>query len=537
MTTDKTTGPSPTAPEAPEAAAATAAAEASHASKNNIPLVFASLMLGMLLVSLGQTIFATALPTVVGELGGVDQMSWVITAFLLAQTIGLPIYGKLGDQVGRKPLFIFALSMYLIGSVVGALGQSIWVIIIARAIQGLGGGGMMVLSQAIIADIIPARQRGKYMGLMGSVFGLSSVLGPLLGGFFTDGPGWRWALWFNVPLALVAIVIAVFAMHLPARGDGKARLDVWGTVFMAGFATCLILFLSWGGKDYEWGSATIIGLIVATVVCAVLFVLAELRAKEPLIPMALFANRNFVLCTLAGLVIGVVMLGTLSYMPTYIQMVHGMSPTKAGLMMIPMILGMMPTSIVVGIIVSRTGRYKWYPVVGMFITAVGLFLLGGLQTHDSLLHLGLVLFVFGFGLGCAMQILVLMVQNAFPVSMVGTATASNNFFRQIGMSVGSAVVGSVFTSRLQTMMGERVPAAMQEMGPEAAPYADSFSSSGSHSITPDMVSHLPGALHEAVITSYNDALVPIFTVLIPLAVVAGVVLLFTRQDKLKDTVE
>lgn len=505
--------------------------------KNNIPLVFASLMLGMLLVSLGQTIFATALPTVVGELGGVNQMSWVITAFLLAQTIGLPLYGKLGDQIGRKPLFIFALSMYLVGSVIGALGQTIWVVIVARAIQGLGGGGMMVLSQAIIADIIPARQRGKYMGLIGSVFGLSSVLGPLLGGFFTDGPGWRWALWFNVPLALVAIAIAAFAMKLPARGGGKAKLDIWGTVFMAGFATCLILFLSWGGKDYEWGSATIIGLIIATAVCAVLFVVAELKADEPLIPMTLFANRNFVLCTLAGLVIGVIMLGTLSYMPTYIQMVHGMSPTAAGLMMIPMVLGMMPTSIIVGIIVSRTGSYKWYPVVGMFITAVGLFLLGGLHAGDSLVHLGIVLFVFGFGLGCAMQILVLMVQNTFPVSMVGTATASNNFFRQIGMSIGSAVVGSVFTSRLQTMMGERVPEAAAQMGDEASGYTDSLSGAGADSITPDLVNNLPGALHDAVTGSYNDALVPIFTVLIPFAVVAGVVLIFTREEKLKETVE
>ena len=296
-------------------------APATPAPKNNVPLVFVSLMLGMLLVSLGQTIFATALPTVVGELGGVDQMSWVITAFLLAQAIGLPIYGKLGDQIGRKPLFIFALSMYLVGSVIGALGQSIWVIIAARAIQGLGGGGMMVLSQAIIADIVPARQRGKYMGLIGSVFGFSSVLGPLLGGFFTDGPGWRWALWFNVPLALVAIIIAATSMRLPARGSGHARLDVWGTVFMAGFATTLILAITWGGKDYAWDSPTIIGLLIATVVCAVLFVLVELKADQPLIPMDLFRNRNFVLCTLAGLVIGVVMLGALSYMPTYIQMV------------------------------------------------------------------------------------------------------------------------------------------------------------------------------------------------------------------------
>ena len=506
-------------------------------AKNNVPLVLTSLMLGMLLVSLGQTIFATALPTVVGELGGVDQMSWVITAFLLAQTIGLPIYGKLGDQVGRKPLFIFALSMYLIGSVVGAVGQNIWTIIIARAIQGLGGGGMMVLSQAIIADIVPARQRGKYMGLIGSVFGFSSVLGPLLGGFFTDGPGWRWALWFNVPLAVIAIAIAAIAMHLPARGSGHAKLDIWGTVFMAGFATTLILALTWGGKDYEWGSGMIIGLIIAALVCAALFVVAELKADAPLIPMELFVNRNFVLCTLAGLAIGVVMLGTLSYMPTYIQMVHGMTPTKAGLMMIPMVLGMMPTSIILGFVVSRTGRYKWYPVAGMFITAVGLFLLGGLETHDGLLHLGIVLYVFGFGIGCAMQLLVLMVQNAFPVSMVGTATASNNFFRQIGMSSGSAIVGSVFTSRLSDNMGDRVPEALQKMGPDAAQYTDTFSGSGSSSITPDLVNTLPGILHEAVITSYNDALVPIFTALCPLAVVAGAILFFTRQERLKETIE
>ncbi|AGP31212.1 MDR family MFS transporter [Corynebacterium terpenotabidum] len=504
-------------------------------TKNNIPLVFSALMLGMLLVSLGQTIFATALPTVVGELGGTNQQSWVITAFLLAQTIGLPIYGKLGDQVGRKPLFLFGLSTYLVGSVVGALAPNIWVIIVARAIQGIGGGGMMVLSQAIIADVIPARQRGKYMGAMGAVFGLSSVLGPLLGGLFTDGPGWRWALWFNVPVAVVAIAIAVFALHVPARGAG-AKLDLWGTLFMAGFSTCLILFITWGGKDYAWGSATIIGLIIATVVCAILFVIAESKADAPIIPLELFRSRNFVLCTVASVIVGVLLMGALAYMPTYIQMVHGMTPTKAGLMMIPMVLGMVPTSIGVGVIVSRTGRYKWYPVTGMIISTVGLFFMGGLETHDSLLHLSLVLFVFGVGLGLSMQILVLIVQNAFPVSMVGTATASNNFFRQIGMSVGSAVVGSVFTSRLQDTMGDRVPSALQQLGDQAEKYMSLFSGEN-HSLTPGIVSQLPGALHEAVMTSYNDALVPIFTVLAPFAVVAALILIFTREEKLKETVE
>jgi MFS family permease len=243
-----------------------------------------------------------------------------------------------------------------------------------------------------------------------------------------------------------------------------------------------------------------------------------------------------VLCSASGIIIGVVMLGTLAYMPTYIQMVHGMSPTKAGLMMIPMVLGMLPTSIIVGIVVSRTGRYKWYPVIGMLITAVGLFLLGGFETHDGLVHLGLVLYVFGFGIGMAMQLLVLMVQNSFPVTMVGTATASNNFFRQIGMSVGSAVVGSVFTSRLQDNMADRVPGALQSLGDKAAEYTAIFSGEN-HSLTPALVDSLPGPLHEAIITSYNDGLVPIFTVLVPFALVAAAILFFTREEKLKETVE
>ncbi|WP_313502911.1 MDR family MFS transporter [Corynebacterium variabile] len=519
----------------PQTASTATADTVAVAAKNNVPVVFSALMLGMLLVSLGQTIFSTALPTVVGELGGTDQQSWVITSFLLAQTIGLPIYGKLGDQIGRKPLFIFALSTYLVGSVVGALAPNIWIIIVARAIQGIGGGGMMVLSQAIIADVVPARERGKYMGMMGAVFGLSSVLGPLLGGVFTDGPGWRWALWFNVPIALIAIAISLFALHVPKRGEG-AKLDIWGTLFMAGFATCLILFITWGGKDYAWGSATIIGLIIATVICAALFVFAESKAAAPIIPLELFKNRNFVLCSTAGIVIGIVMLGTLAYMPTYIQMVHGMSPTKAGLMMIPMVLGMLPTSIIVGIVVSRTGQYKWYPVIGMVVAAAGLFLLGGLETHDGLVHLGLTLYVFGFGIGMAMQILVLMVQNSFPVTMVGTATASNNFFRQIGMSVGSAVVGSVFTSRLQDNMGDRVPGALQSLGDKAAEFTAMFSGEN-HSLTPALVDTLPGPLHEAIITSYNDGLVPIFTVLVPFALVGAAILFFTREEKLKETVE
>ncbi|MDV8000500.1 MDR family MFS transporter [Rhodococcus sp. IEGM 1408] len=521
-TTVRTTDTRDTAPPAPP--------------MHNVPLVFSSLLLGMLIVSLGQMIFATALPTIVADLGGVDKMSWVITAYLLTMTIGLPVYGKLGDQIGRKPLFVAAILIFLAGSVLGALAWNIDVLIAARAVQGLGGGGLMVLSQAIVADVVPARQRGRYMGIMGSVFGLSSVLGPLLGGFFTEGPGWRWALWFNLPICLLALGVAVLSLRLPNRGAGR-QTDWPGTALMVIGTSSLILAASWGGNRYAWTDPMVLGLGALFLVCAVAFVLVERRSPHPLIPMTLFAERNFTLSTAAGLLIGVAMFGCMAYLPTYIQMVHGLSPTAAGMMMIPMMVGMMGTSIVVGNIVSRTGRYKWYPVVGTVIMAVGLWFIGSLRAHDTLVHLGVVIFVFGFGLGLCMQLLVLIVQNSFPVSMVGTATASNNFFRQIGGTLGSAIVGSLFVSRLADLMGEKVPAAAAAMGPEGAAAAGAITGgSGSNSMSPDVLAGLPGPLHEAIVASYNDALVPIYHFVVPLVVLATIFLLFLREDELKETV-
>lgn len=521
-----------------DTAAATAPATEDEApAGHNVPLVFASLVLGMLIVSLGQMIFATALPTVVADLGGVDKMSWVITVYLLTMTIGLPVYGKLGDQLGRKPLFIVAILLFLVGSVVGALAAHIDVLIVARAIQGLGGGGLMVLSQAIVADVVPARRRGRYMGVMGAVFGLSSVLGPLLGGFFTAGPGWRWALWFNVPVCLLALGVAVIYLHLPRHGS-RARTDWAGMLFMAVGTSSLILASTWGGHRYEWASPQILGLLAAFVLCAALFVLVERRAADPLIPMSLFSERNFTLTTLAGLGIGIAMFGCVAYMPTYIQMVHGLDPTQAGLMMTPMMVGMMGTSIVVGNVVSRTGRYKWYPVTGTVIMAIGLWFIGSLRATDSITHLGVVLFVFGFGLGLSMQILVLIVQNAFPIRMVGTATASNNFFRQIGATMGSAVVGSMFVARLADNMSSRLPAAIASLGPEGAPLAERFAhgNGGANTLSPDLLSHLPAQAHEAITGAYNDALVPIYHLVVPLVLAATVILLFVREDALKETI-
>ena len=505
---------------------------------HNVPLVFSSLLLGMLIVSLGQMIFSTALPTIVADLGGVDKMSWVITIYLLTMTIGLPVYGKLGDQIGRKPLFVTAILLFLAGSLLGALSWNIDVLIVSRAIQGLGGGGLMVLSQAIVADVVPARQRGKYMGVMGAVFGLSSVLGPLLGGFFTEGPGWRWGLWFNLPICVLALGVAVVFLRLPNRGGGR-QTDWPGTILMATGTTALILAASWGGNRYEWTHPMVLGLGVLFLVCAVAFVLVEIRSPHPLIPMTLFAERNYTLSTAGGLLVGVAMFGCIAYLPTYIQMVHGLGPTAAGLMMTPMMAGMMGTSIVVGNIVSRTGRYKWYPVVGTVIMAVGLWLIGSLQADDSLVHLGVVLFIFGFGLGLSMQLLVLIVQNAFPVSMVGTATASNNFFRQIGGTLGSAIVGSLFASRLAEMMGERIPAAAASMGPEGAEVAGRFAdgSGAANSMSPEILAALPGPIHDAIMSSYNDALVPIYHMVVPMILLATVLLLFIREDKLKDAID
>nr|WP_246394989.1 MDR family MFS transporter [Corynebacterium anserum] len=504
--------------------------------KNNVPVVVTCLMLGMLLSSLGQMIFSTALPTVVGELGGASHMSWVITAFMLTMTIGMPVYGKLGDQVGRKPLYLGAIVLFLIGSVVGALSQNMATMIAARAIQGLGGGGLMVLSQAIMADVVTARDRGKYMGLMGGIFGLSSILGPLLGGFFTDGPGWRWALWFNIPLGLITLAIATFALKLPRR-HGQATLDLWGTVTMAIATTCLILTVTWGGRDYAWDSTVILSLIATTIVTGAVFVFIELRHANPLIPMTLFTRRNFSLTTVSGIIMGVAMFGTLSYLPTYIQMVHNLSPTEAGLMMIPMMVGMIFTSTVVGQAVSRSGKYKWYPVIGMVIMSVGLFFIGQLHAHDTLVHLGVVEFVIGIGLGMTAQTLVLIVQNTFPLRMVGTATASNNFFRQIGGALGAAIVGSLFMHRVTDELQQNLPGAIKQLGPEGAKYAEMFSHGGTGSLTPALVQQIPDALREVIINGYNDALVPILGSIAPLAIIAAIVLAFVRHERLKTTLE
>lgn len=497
----------------------------SHESRRGLILLFVGLMLAMLLASLSQTVLSAAMPTMVGELNGVDLMLWVMTAYILASTIMMPIYGKVGDLIGRKGLLLFAISAFMVGSVLGGLAGDMHMLIIARVVQGIGGGGLMILSQAIIADVVPARERGKYMGVMGAVFAVSSVAGPLLGGWFTEGIGWRWTFWINIPLGLLALAASIAFLHLPKHDvTVKPRIDVLGMALLAAATTCLVLVASWGGSTYDWDSLTIILLIAGTVIAGGLFVWVELRTPEPIIPMSLFRERNFVLTTSAGLLTGVAMFGVLGYLPTYLQMTFGEDATAAGLLMIPMMGALLITSVVTGALVTRYGRYKWMPMAGSLLVALGLLLLSSMTPETALWVFCSYLAVMGMGLGMSMQILVLIVQNTFHIRMVGTATASNNYFRQIGATLGSAFVGSLFATRLFDLLGERLPA------------AGSLAGGGAHSLTPDAVKHLPDPIRIIIDQAYNDALTPLFLWMVPLALAAFVLLAFLKEVPLATTI-
>ena len=490
--------------------------EAKQESKNRIRAMFLGLVIVMLMSSLNQTILAPSLPTIVGELHGVERMSWVITIFILLSTITMPVYGKLSDQFGRKPFLIFAIVAFMAGSVVGALAQDMNWLIFARALQGLGGGGLMILSQAVIADVIPPRDRGRYMGIIGGVFAFSSVAGPLIGGWITEGPGWRWAFWLNLPLAILSILAVIFLLpHRPFRDREKHSIDYLGSLILMAGTSALVLATIWGGNQYEWTSPEIIGLLVFSVVAA------------PVMPMYLFKNRNFLLTLGASLALGVAMFGAVEYIPTYLQMALGVSATVAGLLMIPMMGVMLVVSIVTGRVVSKSGRYKRYVTSGTAIVALGLFLLSTVNVETPTWLFCTYLAVMGAGLGMSMQFLTLIVQNAFPVRVVGTATAANNFFRQVGATVGASLVGGLFTSRLTSLISERMPQqALQSSGGHA-----------SSSLTPELVASLPEPVHGIIVNAYNDALIPLFLYLVPLGLVSTLLLLFIREDALATTLE
>ncbi|MFE2239311.1 DHA2 family efflux MFS transporter permease subunit [Streptomyces virginiae] len=493
-------------------------------SAREVLVPIGALLLGLLIAALDQTIVSTALPTIVSDLGGMAHLSWVVTAYMLAATAATPLWGKLGDQYGRKKLFQYAIVLFLIGSALCGLAQDMPQLIGFRALQGLGGGGLIVLSMAIVGDIVPPRERGRYQGLFGGVFGATSVLGPLLGGLFVDNLSWRWVFYINLPIGLVALVVIAAALHIPAR-PSKHTIDYLGTFLIACVATCLVLVASLGAT-WGWGSARIIGVAVLGVLLLAAFLLVERKAAEPVLPLGLFRIRTFTLCSAISFVVGFAMFGAMVYLPTFLQIVQGVSPTMSGVHMLPMVIGMLISSTASGQIVSRTGRWKVFPLAGTAVTAIGLLLLHQLHRTSSTWEMSLYFFVFGAGLGLVMQVLVLVVQNAVSYADLGVATSGATFFRSIGASFGVAIFGTVFTNQLAdklaaSLAGVTLPADAGIPQLEADPRA---------------IGSLPADLRPRVLDAYATAITDVFLYAVPVVLIAFVLACFLKEDKLRASV-
>lgn len=496
-----------------------------HFSRREVRLVFSGLLLAFLTAALNQTIVATALPTIVGDLGGLRQISWVVIAYLLGSTVSTPLWGKLGDLYGRRPFFLASMLIFLAGSALSGLSQNMLELIVFRAIQGLGGGGLLVIAQAIVGDVVSPRERGRYMGILGAAFGASSVAGPLLGGFLVESLSWRWVFFANLPIGTLALIVTAITLRLP-RSHAHHQIDYLGTALLAAGASCLVLLTSLGGTEYPWGSPQIIGLGVAGVVLVIAFIFAERRAAEPVVPLSLFGNRVFTVTSAMGFIIGFALFGTITYLPTFLQAVGGSNPTVSGLELLPMTFSLLLSSIVSGQLISRWGRYKVFPIVGTALMSVGLFLFSRMDANTVVITQSLYMLAVGLGLGMVMQVLVLAVQNAVDYQDLGAATSAATFFRSLGGSFGVALFGAIFNGQLSYNLQRYLPAGGARGVDAGVVQAD-----------PAQLQQLPAPVYEDLVQAFAASLDAVFLSAVPFALLAFALSWLLKEVPLRKTVE
>jgi EmrB/QacA subfamily drug resistance transporter len=502
----------------------TAALPAARLSHRQVLIIFSGLVLGMLLSALDQTIVATALPTIVGDLGGLNKLSWVVTAYLLTSTASVPLYGKIGDLYGRKLVFQFAIGVFLVGSALCGLSQNMVQLIAFRALQGIGGGGIIVTAQAIMGDVVSPRERGRYQGYMGGVFAMASVAGPLLGGFFTDSISWRWIFYINLPLGVLALIVTSIVLDLPRR-RAEHQIDYLGSTLIVAEVSCLLLVTVWGGTQYPWRSVQIVGLSLASVALVIGFIWQERRAAEPILPLRLFRVRVFTIASLAGVILGAVMYASIVFLPLYLQIVNGESATRSGVLIIPLMLGLICSSIVSGRIISSTGRYRVFPVAGTAILSIGVFLLSRLNSGTPQPVLFFDMAVTGIGMGLVMQVLVIAVQNEVHYRDLGVATSSVNFFRSMGGAFGTALFGTLLTTRIAHFVPHFISAdrlaTVQNAGHLLAE-------------SPQQLRQLPADVHHGLIAAFVRSFDEVLLWAVPFAVAAFLITWLLREHPLRE---